>query len=283
MPPTVHLVRHAQGFHNLCDANTVLRDPLLTPEGNFQCGQLQQRFPHHAGVELIVSSPIRRTIYTSLMGFSEDIKKKNITIIALPELQETSDLPCDTGLDPEELVKEFAGKPVDLSLVRRGWNIKKGKWSTEPHAISERARVAREWLRDRQEKEIVVVTHGSHRPYHAAIVANAFATATETGYVWFMDKNRFPGTGWANTEFRSYHVDDSSPHHAQLIETEDSKSRRVAKPLDHTEVTQLKRTLSKEAADKIEEANKEATTEKSNKGDHTESAATLAKNIQSKV
>lgn len=37
---------------------------------------------------------------------------------------------------------------------------------------------------------------------------------------------------------------------AYLIETEDSKRRRVPKPLDHNEVTQLKRTKSQKAADK---------------------------------
>jgi hypothetical protein len=37
---------------------------------------------------------------------------------------------------------------------------------------------------------------------------------------------------------------------AHLIETEQSKQYRAVKPLDHTEVTQIKRTISNEASDK---------------------------------
>jgi hypothetical protein len=45
-------------------------------------------------------------------------------LIALPDTQETSDVPCDTGSEPEALQEEFAGKPVDLELVHKGWNNK---------------------------------------------------------------------------------------------------------------------------------------------------------------
>lgn len=177
MAPIVHLVRHAQGFHNLCKENEVIHDPLLTPAGKAQCGTLHHRFPHHASVDLVVSSPIRRTLYTSLLGFEEEIKKRSLKVLALPELQETSELPCDTGSSPEDLAKEFTNEPVDLHLVHHGWNVKAGKWAPDQEAIAERARVAREWLRNRHEKEIVVVTHGSFRTCLDAFAATAFATA----------------------------------------------------------------------------------------------------------
>ena len=45
----------------------------------------------------------------------------------------------------------------------------------------------------------------------------------------------------ADTHYRS---------NAHLIETEQSKQHRAVKPLDHTEVTQIKRTISNEASDK---------------------------------
>lgn len=44
------------------------------------------------------------------------------------------------------------------------------------------------------------------------------------------------------------------PDSAHLVETEDSKRRRVPKPLDHGDIAQLRRTVSKEAADKAEQA-----------------------------
>jgi len=104
-------------------------------------------------------------MYTALLGFSDDIAQQNLKIIALPEIQETSDLPCDTGSDPEEVQREFEGKPVDLSLLKSDWNSKTGKWASTSTKISERAREARRWLRDRKKHDIVVVTHGGFLHY----------------------------------------------------------------------------------------------------------------------
>ena len=163
MAPKIHLVRHAQGLHNLNAENTKIHDPDLTPLGEQQCVELQKKFPHHHGVDLIVSSPIRRTLYTALLSFEDDIKTKQLTIIALPDLQETSDLPCDTGSSPSHLANEFASYQIDFTHVQPGWNVKTGKWGPDKEAITKRAQDAREWLAKRPEKEIVVVTHGSYR------------------------------------------------------------------------------------------------------------------------
>jgi broad specificity phosphatase PhoE len=164
MAPKIHLVRHAQGLHNVTTENTKFSDPLLTPKGKQQCTELQRTFPHHRGIDLIVSSPIRRTLYTSLLSFHDDIKTKGLRIIALPELQETTALPCDTGSHPVELDNEFAGEPIDFALVQPGWNDKTAaKWAVNDETIARRAQEAREWLYQRQEMEIVVVTHGSFR------------------------------------------------------------------------------------------------------------------------
>ena len=81
-------------------------------------------------------------------------------MICIPELQETSDEPCDTGSEVDALQKEFDGKPVDFSLVNEGWNSNKGKFSPDAKVVEARAQEVREWLKARPEKEIVVVTHG---------------------------------------------------------------------------------------------------------------------------
>lgn len=87
-------------------------------------------------------------------------------IIALPEIQETSDLPCDTGSDIEVLRNVFAGENVDFGKVERGWEGKRGRWAATSEAIERRAREARVWLRERgrcgegEEGDVVVVTHG---------------------------------------------------------------------------------------------------------------------------
>ncbi|OJD24121.1 hypothetical protein ACJ73_04516 [Blastomyces percursus] len=167
MPPIIHCVRHAQGFHNLNHANHIIPDPLLTPHGESQCRSLSVEFPHHSQIDLVVASPLRRTIYTALLSFEDQIKNKGLTIIALPEIQETSDVPCDVGSDLAVLQKEVDdnGLPVDLKLVGVDWNSKKEKWAPSAEAISNRAREARRWLKARPEKEIVIVTHGGFLHY----------------------------------------------------------------------------------------------------------------------
>lgn len=101
-------------------------DPSLTPRGEKQSEQLLGTFPYHDRIELLVSSPIRRAIYTTLIGFKSDVDR-GLKVVALPDAQETSDLPCDTGGSVEKLQEEFGkdGK-VDLSFVKEGWNVKVG-------------------------------------------------------------------------------------------------------------------------------------------------------------
>lgn len=159
MPPILHCVRHGEGFHNLSVTNHMIHDPDLTPRGERQCLQMAETFPFHNSVDLIVASPIRRTLYTALLCFPEELKR-GFMILALPEAQEIEALPADTGSEIEELQKEFDGRPIDLSLVKKGWNTKEGKWAADPVSLHARAKEVRQWMKLRPEKEVVLVTHG---------------------------------------------------------------------------------------------------------------------------
>jgi broad specificity phosphatase PhoE len=172
---TIHCVRHAQGYHNLNEANHQLHDPDLTPLGESQCIALRKTFPYHERITHLVASPLRRTIYTCLLGFEAEVKNGK-KVIALPEVQETSDLPCDTGSDPAILEKEFGtGRwegVVDLGLVPEAWNDKSPntRWAPNANRIEVRAREARLWLWELgkqygDDAEIVVVTHGGFLHY----------------------------------------------------------------------------------------------------------------------
>ncbi|EHK98930.1 hypothetical protein M7I_5221 [Glarea lozoyensis 74030] len=159
---TLHLVRHAQGYHNLSTANHTLPDPSLTPLGESQCADLAASFPYHSQITHLVASPLRRTLYTALLSFPDAVAAGK-KVLALPELQETSGLPCDTGSEPAKLEEEFGGEgKVDLRLVEEGWNSKSGRWEATASAIEKRAREARLFLRDLgkgEDNHIVVVTH----------------------------------------------------------------------------------------------------------------------------
>ena len=123
MPPIIHCVRHGQGVHNLSYANHDLPDPELTPLGEEQARALTTRFPGLANVELIVSSPLRRTIQTALLAFPVKLEA-GMQVLALPEVQEASELICDTGSPLPDIKAKFDGLPVDFSLVQPDWCIK---------------------------------------------------------------------------------------------------------------------------------------------------------------
>jgi hypothetical protein len=159
----------------------------------------------------------------------------------LSELQETSDLPCDTGSSPAKLQDEFSqgqfAGTVDLSLVHDGWNSKNGKWSPASSAIERRARDARLWLQDLASRsegdvDIVVVTHGGYLHYF---------TGDWEG------SERGVGTGWDNTEWRSYEFVEGTAD-ASLEETKESRERRrgTEHPLTEDEQRELKASRERE-------------------------------------
>lgn len=241
---TLHLVRHAQGYHNLNTANHSLPDPSLTPLGEKQCLTLSTTFPFHTRTTHLIASPLRRTLYTCLLSFPSQVSA-GLRIIALPEIQETSDLPCDTGSSPQQLAEEFStGKfagTIDLSLLKSDWNSKTGKWSPASSAIEKRAREARIWLRDLAEKaheerggdgdvEVVVVTHGGFLHYFTEDWEGA---------------ERGTGTGWENTEWRSYGFVEGSEG-ASLRETRESMVRRRGSERGLTEDEQRELRASRE-------------------------------------
>lgn len=172
MTTTIHLVRHAQGFHNISQINHQIPDPYLTPTGKDQCAALCANFPHHDRITHLVASPMRRTLLTCHLSFQPAVTAGK-TVVALPQVQEVSALPCDVGSEPEVLRAEF-GAWADFGLVAKGWNDKtspNSPWAPRVAAMEERAREARVWLRElgRRWKEegrgesadIVVVTHGA--------------------------------------------------------------------------------------------------------------------------
>ena len=233
--PQIHLVRHAQGFHNLGHEFHTLSDPRLTPLGESQCAKLQaEHFPaeRQKSLSLITASPLTRTLHTAYLTFKPALTTENAKcqpkILAIPDAQETSDFPCDTGSDVpvlKEITKE-SNWPVDLSLLDEKWNVKSlnSRYSAASSAICKRARDCRKFLREKARElsdggddnvEIVLVTHGGYLHY-----------LTED----WEDAAKFSGTGWENTEYRTYNFEhdfsSNSDNEAYLLESAESRKRR---------------------------------------------------------
>lgn len=151
MPPTIFVVRHAQGYHNIkvgsyplessygvadsLQRRHHLRDPHITDLGHEQCIQLRDKFPHHDEIDIVMASPLIRTIETASLVFGEALQKPDVPFLLIPMAQEIANQPCDVGYGADELeplVRETLAKEnvpfdtakIDFSLVVDGWNSK---------------------------------------------------------------------------------------------------------------------------------------------------------------
>lgn len=237
MVPTIHLVRHAQGFHNLSIENEQMQDPDLTPLGEEQCAALRKEFPHHDKLTKLFASPMRRTVYTCLHAFGTDELKP---IVTFPVFQEVSANPCDIGSPVAKVQSEFEGI-ADYSNVEESWTDKGPDSEYEPtlEKLTARGLKARKLLRDRAsgDEHIVVVSHG--------------------GFLHFLTDDWYGvpegrATGWSVCEYRSYQFVDPTgkDDDAALLETEESWQRRQGntKHPTLTELRQVKSVAQKQMA-----------------------------------
>jgi broad specificity phosphatase PhoE len=181
MTSEIHLVRHAESTHNVSKDFSQL-DPGLTPLGFDQATQLTQTFPHASEVGIILTSPLRRAIQTTLTAFPHVLDKRyfdrdsghgienGASLILDPDLQERSALPCDTGSTSQAL--EMAFPKLDVKDLPEGWQAKEGLYAPEDEAVKERAKRVRsrvaehsDQLKDKRRKHIVIVTHGVFMKY----------------------------------------------------------------------------------------------------------------------
>ncbi|KNG90675.1 hypothetical protein ANOM_001118 [Aspergillus nomiae NRRL 13137] len=247
MPPRIHLVRHAEGLHNVGREYWDLTDPPLTDKGGEQCRQLRDRFAFHSEVELIVSSPLCRAISSAAISFGPVFENQpSQNLILLPDLQEISDFPCDIGSEPEELMRKTANIniPIDFSFVESSWNSKNGRYGPSIPAIQDRAQAVRRWLESRPEREIVVVSHGAFLHFLTEDWEDSFVeegqsfASPSSALKNYLHTDILPvgiATGWANAEYRTYDLHrqpkcglNTACHinEIALVETKESRSGR---------------------------------------------------------
>ncbi|KAF2792624.1 phosphoglycerate mutase-like protein [Melanomma pulvis-pyrius CBS 109.77] len=222
MPPKLYLVRHAEGEHN-ATRNFTLPDPVLTAKGKTQCSTLQNSFQYHNAIDLVLASPLRRTIQTATLSFGPTLARKDVPFVLLPLLQEVSDMGCDTGQSPNALKQAIPGlfatddvnfdlNKIDLSNVNEGWNVKTGYYAYTKPAISQRASDLRNWIFQRPETTILAVSHGAFLHF-----------LTEDWDV----ADPMTGTAYHNCEVRIFDfTSESTSSDAHLVETAESRRTR---------------------------------------------------------
>ncbi|QDS72187.1 hypothetical protein FKW77_004911 [Venturia effusa] len=211
---TIHLIRHCQSTFNVPPHDAHKLDPDLTPKGVSQAKTLGRSFPYLTPDSLIVASPLRRTLNTALHAFGSHLSATGSQILALPEFQELSKWPCDTGSSLPTLLTEFRDHPVNFEHVTFDWDSKDGYFSPSERRTLQRMVNARQWLHDQESQNIVVVGHchclqllageGSYEQIRAGLCTQ----------------------GWQNGEWRSYHFEVGPNREKHLVETRESLRRR---------------------------------------------------------
>lgn len=126
--------------------------------------------------------------------------------------EEASDAPCDTGSEVDILKQEFPNS-VDFDHVKHGWFLHEGEYAVDPKSLNARAAKLRRFIRDRPEKEIVLVSHGFFNHYITGDVNGKGEQTTP----W-----------WQETELRTFFFVDGGEE-AMVTETDESMLRRGAR------------------------------------------------------
>ncbi|KAJ2968506.1 hypothetical protein NUW58_g10208 [Xylaria curta] len=186
MPPSIHIVRHAQSMTNV-SLDFDHHDPELTELGHQQSTALAEQFKKLGKIDLVLASPMQRTIQTALNAFPD----YNNKIVLIPDLQEYGTTPSDTGSSPDILLEKYGDARLDYSFVTPDWTDKGPHTRYAPRFVAIRARSARIFIRSIAQRfrdtdaNIVVVSH-----------------ATFIGYLTKGDENLF-----LNAEYRTYYFD----------------------------------------------------------------------------
>jgi len=171
---TVLFVRHAQGWHNKDELELAnwhtddvgktpkYRDARLTPLGLQQASALHRRLNTTAAQppEIVVVSPLHRTIQTASLAFAEHPKRFVATELARERIAFHT---CDWRSPKTALAAEYAH--VDFGLVEHDddvmWTNAKEVEPTQKDSTrcKQRALDLLCWLRRRPEKRIAVVSH----------------------------------------------------------------------------------------------------------------------------
>jgi broad specificity phosphatase PhoE len=153
----IHLIRHGQALHNVDNAYNIL-DPPLTALGESQARNLAPTF-ESIGVDLVVVSPLRRTVQTALNIFSTP-RYESVPIISNELCREFyGQLLCDKRRNLTEIRAEFEQSKVDFSQIETNedtwWETTK---EPEQHLVW-RAIEFYSFLKAQPQRNIAVVTH----------------------------------------------------------------------------------------------------------------------------
>ena len=166
----VHFIRHAEGLHNIAGEKEYsayerqeFYDCALSEHGEHQCALQRERCQTLLkNAQLVITSPLQRTLQTAslVLPFLEG----NVPWLALDSIRETTGLhPCDKRRPRSEKMTQPEFKHIDFSFIENDYDLLYDHYTVrEPEAhVASRARNFFDWLENRKETEVVVVTHSA--------------------------------------------------------------------------------------------------------------------------
>lgn len=151
----LYFIRHAQGYHNIKQINNnnlKILYPEVTPLGEEQIKSLRCRaLDVIEDIDLILVSPTTRTLQTAHGAFYDNTNKFLVNEL----IREVLHNPCDYRKSKTELQKKF--KDINFNDIEED---DKMKLYEEEIEIEKRCDIFFQWLKNRKEKNIVIVSHG---------------------------------------------------------------------------------------------------------------------------
>ncbi|MBU79517.1 MAG: hypothetical protein CMD29_05270 [Flavobacteriales bacterium] len=166
MSQLLYLIRHGKALHNELFETMGVKafripegiDPPLVKEGIDQSIQLRQNWVHKDEIELILVSPLTRTLETAMNIFQE----LNIPIICLEFLREypIGEDTCNKRSETNLLKNKFP--KIDFSEIK----LEKDELWTEKREtieqLNDRLNQMKKYIQNRSEKKIAIVGHSSY-------------------------------------------------------------------------------------------------------------------------
>jgi broad specificity phosphatase PhoE len=165
----IHIVRHAEGTHNVDQDYKDMAKQLdaLQLQAASHLSQVLDR------TELVVTSPLTRCLQTAMLSFPTLTDNPKIPFVALEAIRETVNYACDRRRPISELEPHFQDR-VNFDEIlhdhdelweqyerRLGSNYIQQRESGELHRVADRAREFFTWVRARPEQELIVCTHSA--------------------------------------------------------------------------------------------------------------------------
>ena len=172
---TIHWIRHGESLSNISDSNSNIIDPGLTTNGLDQCEKLKSYVNKNSqifgSIDLIIVSPLTRTLETYHNVFGSNTNNSNIPVISvipvipvisLDMVREQMDKPCHKRKTISKLKLKKQFDQIDFSnLPHDDIMYEKVKGTETKSQVINRCNQFVQWLRARKEKNIIVVTHGN--------------------------------------------------------------------------------------------------------------------------